>query len=244
MKKHPGFIIFCDKLPIMALFLMLFGFSGIAQSNPSLGDVDESGAIDIVDALQVARYYVGAIPGLPATGNADVNGDGAINILDALLIAQYYVGMIDAFPANPTPAPSTDATPTPTAPPGGIPDYSREVPYNEDLTIQAGETLKIDGFDFIFRCSDIADSRCPEDAVCVWEGEAVVTVDCWTDTQYIGTMVIKAPPAEPLYDYVIDPARSYVYRLTCISVDPYPRIETAMYSQVKTATLRWMIAIP
>jgi hypothetical protein len=58
------------------------------------------------------------------------------------------------------------------------------------------------------------------------------------------TSTPTAPPAEPQYASVFDPLRSYYYRLTYVSVDPYPHIEPALYLQVKTATLHWMIAIP
>jgi mannan endo-1,4-beta-mannosidase len=61
------------------------------------GDVNEDGAINIVDALLVAQFYVG----LPVSGFnqslADASCDGSINIVDALLIAQYYVGLVDSF---------------------------------------------------------------------------------------------------------------------------------------------------
>lgn len=57
----------------------------------SLGDVNEDGTIDIVDALLTAQYYVGL----------------DVSIVDALLIAQYYVGLIDTFPAQTqTPSPT------------------------------------------------------------------------------------------------------------------------------------------
>jgi hypothetical protein len=61
-----------------------------------LGDVNEDGLINIVDALLIAQYYVGLNPDIN-TLLADVNCDGVINIIDALLIAQYYVGLVDSF---------------------------------------------------------------------------------------------------------------------------------------------------
>jgi O-glycosyl hydrolase len=63
----------------------------------NLGDVNNNGAIDIVDALLVAQYYVGLNPSNFDQGRADVNCNGNIDIVDALLIAQYYVGLIDQF---------------------------------------------------------------------------------------------------------------------------------------------------
>ena len=65
-----------------------------------LGDVNNDGFIDIVDALQTAQYYVGLNPQDFHSERADVNADGYIDIVDALLIARYYVGLIDKFPAE------------------------------------------------------------------------------------------------------------------------------------------------
>ena len=65
-----------------------------------LGDANDNGLIDIIDALVVAQYYVGFDPVTFITANADVDGSATINIIDALLIAQYYVGLITEFPAQ------------------------------------------------------------------------------------------------------------------------------------------------
>jgi endoglucanase len=62
-----------------------------------LGDVDEDGDIDIIDALLVAQYYVNLDPAGFNPANADVDCDDGIDIIDALLIAQYYVGLISEF---------------------------------------------------------------------------------------------------------------------------------------------------
>lgn len=62
-----------------------------------LGDVNNNGVIDIVDALLTAQYYVGLNPPQFIRENADVNCNGTVDIVDALLIAQYYVGLISEF---------------------------------------------------------------------------------------------------------------------------------------------------
>jgi len=62
-----------------------------------LGDVNNDGSIDIVDALLVAQEYVTLHPENFNPDAADVDANGQINIIDALLIAQYYVGLIDEF---------------------------------------------------------------------------------------------------------------------------------------------------
>ncbi|MBN2439819.1 MAG: glycoside hydrolase family 9 protein [Spirochaetales bacterium] len=61
------------------------------------GDVNEDGSIDIIDALLVARDYVGLHPENYNPEAADTNCDGNIDIVDALLIAQYYVGLLSVF---------------------------------------------------------------------------------------------------------------------------------------------------
>jgi len=65
-------------------------------SSTDLGDVNNDGTIDIVDALLVAQCYVG-LSSCPSASIGDTNCDGAIDIVDALLIAQYYVGLITEF---------------------------------------------------------------------------------------------------------------------------------------------------
>jgi endo-1,4-beta-xylanase len=62
------------------------------------GDVNGNGAVDIVDSLLIAQYYVGLNPSGFNSGAADVNCNGSIDIVDSLLIAQLYVGLISNFP--------------------------------------------------------------------------------------------------------------------------------------------------
>ena len=61
------------------------------------GDVNGNGAVDIVDALLVAQYYVGLNPPGFIQANADTNCNGSVDIVDALSIAQFYVGLITSF---------------------------------------------------------------------------------------------------------------------------------------------------
>jgi len=97
------------SLPIIILCFMF-----IMQAIPCFsqcGDVNSTGSIDIVDALLIARYYVGLPVDNFTVENGDVSGDNNINIVDALLVAQYYVGLITEFPGGCQGA----ITPTPTA---------------------------------------------------------------------------------------------------------------------------------
>ncbi len=108
--RFPGIV----KYLFVFVFITFCAFGAIAQS---LGDVNSSGTIDIVDALLVAQYYVGLGPASFNPDYADVNCSAAIDIVDALLVAQYYVGLISQFPCASTPGPTAvqTETPTPTA---------------------------------------------------------------------------------------------------------------------------------
>ena len=71
----------------------------LSNSQPGgiTGDVNGDEAVDIVDALLIAQYYVGLNPQGFININADTNCDSSIDIVDALLIAQLYVGLISGF---------------------------------------------------------------------------------------------------------------------------------------------------
>jgi hypothetical protein len=109
-KRKNGFkIILC-----MIVFLV---FGSIVCFAQSLGDVNSSGSIDIVDALLIAQYYVGLNPSGFAASVADANCDGSITIVDALRVAQYYVGLLASLScgtAGPSGTPTVTAAPTPT----------------------------------------------------------------------------------------------------------------------------------
>jgi rhamnogalacturonan endolyase len=70
----------------------------VSGTTVTKGDANSNGAIDIVDALLVAQYYVGLNPANFDASAADVNCSGGVDIVDALLVAQYYVGLISSFP--------------------------------------------------------------------------------------------------------------------------------------------------
>ncbi|MBN2442630.1 MAG: hypothetical protein JXJ04_14845 [Spirochaetales bacterium] len=108
---------------VIGLLLFFGSLTGIAQD---LGDVNNSGVTDIVDALLTAQYYVGLNPAGFVSSVADVNCSGEIDIVDALLIAQYYVGLVPELSCGEiTPGPTAVSTPetgtsAPTSPPGVV----------------------------------------------------------------------------------------------------------------------------
>ena len=75
---------------------------GQEQVNPVLmGDANDDGVVNYLDAMLIAQYYVGDIAEADLNlAAADVNADGVVNYLDAMMVAQFYVGDIDSFPAE------------------------------------------------------------------------------------------------------------------------------------------------
>ena len=67
-------------------------------STYTLGDVNDDGEINTLDALRVLRVFTGAIDPASLTEGqrlaADVNHDGEINTLDALRILRFFTGAI------------------------------------------------------------------------------------------------------------------------------------------------------
>ena len=68
-----------------------------AGPGPELGDVDGNDIVNIVDALQIARYDAGISPDPFYESAADVDCNSSINIVDALQVARYDAGIISSF---------------------------------------------------------------------------------------------------------------------------------------------------
>jgi len=110
-----------QKIGFVILIASIFLFIGSTQAySQSCGDVNNSGSIDIIDALLIAQSYVGMNPSPFYSSVADVDNSGGIDIIDALLVAQYYVGITSSLSCPG----ETDPTPTPTNVPGSGPVYS------------------------------------------------------------------------------------------------------------------------
>lgn len=63
-----------------------------------MGDANDDGYVNNVDAMLVLQYTVGLNDGADLNVNAcDVSGDGKINNVDAMMILQYAVGLITSF---------------------------------------------------------------------------------------------------------------------------------------------------
>lgn len=66
-----------------------------------LGDVDNDGKIDAMDASYILQYYAKSVDGSELNlAAADVDGDGKIDAMDASYVLQYYAKLINKFPAE------------------------------------------------------------------------------------------------------------------------------------------------
>ena len=59
-----------------------------------LGDVNDDGRIDPIDAALVLQFSAGILPVLPTFDRGDVNQDGTVNAIDAALILQFAAGLL------------------------------------------------------------------------------------------------------------------------------------------------------
>jgi murein DD-endopeptidase MepM/ murein hydrolase activator NlpD len=85
---------------LLGCLMGLLGLASTSSAWASWGDVNGDSRVDIVDAMQIARYSVD-LPTYPFySWWADVTGDGKIDITDALLVAQYSVNKISHFPVE------------------------------------------------------------------------------------------------------------------------------------------------
>lgn len=64
----------------------------------AMGDVNDDGFVNAIDALFILQYVAALITTLPNESSADVNIDGDINALDAALILQFDAGFISQLP--------------------------------------------------------------------------------------------------------------------------------------------------
>ena len=83
--------------------------------------------------------------------------------------------------------------------------------FNGTVQVKHGQILQSDHSDISMQIININDSRCPSDVVCVWEGEARITIE-FINTK---TSTFELSTSEPK-----DTVDNYIF--TLMDVAPYP----------------------
>lgn len=78
-----------------------YKFISVPGSNLILGDVDDSGKIELEDAVLLSKYLAGSCTFTDSQKKAaDLDGSGDIELEDAVLINKYLAGSLRKFPAQ------------------------------------------------------------------------------------------------------------------------------------------------
>ena len=112
----------------------------------------------------------------------------------------------------------------------GNPSAPKTVGLDQPFTLAAGASARVDaenlqvGFDRV-----VSDSRCPRGAQCVVAGEAVVRVWLSKSPEARGNRDLTTPnAAEAVYG---------AYRITLVTLDPYPTVDHTIRPSDYVATL-------
>ena len=98
--RVPNFEDFCTGIFLFAgseVYKMADQGEETPTPENNLGDVNNDGIVNIIDALLTVQFYVGLNPDNFQQEQTDVNCDDSVDIIDTLLIAQFYVGLITEF---------------------------------------------------------------------------------------------------------------------------------------------------
>lgn len=88
---------------------------------------------------------------------------------------------------------------------------------NQELTLKTGDVRNLNPNNLSIKVLNIGDSRCPTGVVCVWQGEATVTLEVKENSSFdeaIGTLILST------FHQPVDTVSGYIFRL--IDVLPYP----------------------
>ena len=161
----------------------------------------------------------GQVTGLGCRCNDMMRRPASHSILTALALA-LSGGLLTALTlhadSGSQPHPTVDAgSETPTGEPA-VSDTA--VPLDEPFVLAVGETAFAEYGVGITFASVLADSRCPADVECVWEGNAEVAIDVATDDEHASLSLNTNP------DFATE-ASYLAYTLELIALEPYPRAD-------------------
>ena len=87
---------------------------------------------------------------------------------------------------------------------------------DREFRVAFGQTVAVKGADLEITFDDVSDSRCPQGAVCVWEGNAHVVLQLVTDSSKPAELALDTHPD------MVGSGRAFDYEVRLVKVDPFP----------------------
>jgi hypothetical protein len=127
--------------------------------------------------------------------------------------------MAGSLPSAASETPQASPTPEISAAPSGAPEAEQSISLAVPFTLEVHGMARLDDtLDIRFDAVD-EDSRCPADVVCVWEGNAQVSLSVSTGPPRSVTMALNTNPTFATEERYAD----YMVRL--VRLDPYPHTD-------------------
>ncbi len=102
---------------------------------------------------------------------------------------------------------------------------------DREFRIAFGQTIAVESTDLEITFDDVSDSRCPQNAVCVWEGTAHVVLAVATSTTKSALLALDTHPDLP------GSGRAFDYVIQLVKVDPFPILDVAQPRESYVVTL-------
>ena len=106
---------------LTTIFIQAFSFVSTCDKQGLVGDLNDDGIVNSIDATILKRFLLEVIDSLPVENPlwyADLDGDEMIDSNDYVILSRYILNIIDKFPKSTVPeSPTPKPTPTPTSEP-------------------------------------------------------------------------------------------------------------------------------
>jgi hypothetical protein len=117
-------------------------------------------------------------------------------------------------------------------------DTGNDIQFGERFRVEYDQTVRLqDGTEIRFL--DLKkDTRCPEDALCAYEGEALIVIALEHDNRLGSVIELSIPGLVDVFSEKRHISKSYWgYEFTLMQLDPYPLVDQSEMKQRYVATL-------
>ncbi len=117
-------------------------------------------------------------------------------------------------------------------------DTGPEIPFGQQFRLQYDQVITLqDGTEVRF-LELKKDTRCPEDALCAHDGEAIIAIAIEHEDRLGSVIELTVPGLVDLYSSGRHISKSYWgYEFTLLQLDPYPLVDHSEMKQRYVATL-------